>query len=307
MPPLDVVTGAFSYTGSFIASALLAEGRDVRTLSRAPAPEGHPLEDHVSPGTLQFTDVEALVENLRGAEVLYNTYWIRFPYRGSTFERAVENSRVLFDAAERAGVSRIVHVSVTHATDDLPYAYFRGKAEVERALERSAVPGAVVRPSLIFGGRQEILVNNLTWLLRKFPLFVVPGDGRYRLQPVAVQDVARLAVSLGKTQERTVVDAVGPETYTFEEFIRLLRDAAGARSLIVHLRPGLVLPVTRILGTFLGDVLVTPGELGAMMDEVMVSADPPAGEVAFSSWLRDQSQWLGHRYAHELNRNWSVR
>jgi len=305
MSQLDVVTGAFSYTGSYIAERLLVQGREVRTLSRGPAPLGHPLADRVSVERLQFEDGEVLAESLKGAEVLYNTYWIRFPHAGSTFDQAVENNRCLFAAAEKAGIERIVHVSVTHATDDLPYPYFIGKAEVERMLATSPVPGAIVRPSLIFGGRQEILINNLTWLLRRLPLFIVPGDGRYRLQPVAVQDLARIAVELGKTRDRVTVDAVGPEIFTFDEFMRLLRDNAHAKSAIIHLPPALVMPIARVMGAVLRDVLATPGELGAMMDEVMVSADPPTGEISFRRWIGEQSEWLGHRYAHELNRNWS--
>jgi len=304
--PLQVVTGAFSYTGGYIARELLADGHDVRTLARAPAPRGHPLGGKVSVAPLQFADEEALAGSLRGAEVLFNTYWIRFPRRGSTFDEAVANSARLFRAAERAGVRRIVHVSVTHATDDLPYPYFRGKAEVERELARCSVPGAVVRPSLVFGGREEILINNLAWMLRRMPLFLVPGDGRYRLQPVAVQDVAKLAVRLGASDERVTIDAVGPEIFSFEESLRLIRAVVGSHALLVHAPVGVTLPVTRMLSRFLRDVLVTTEELGAMMDEVMVSADPATGEIRFSAWIRDQAAWLGRRYAHELSRNWDA-
>jgi NADH dehydrogenase len=303
--PIDVVTGAFSYTGSYIAQALLDEARNVRTLSRTPAPPGHPLADRMSRGNLQFSDRRGLVEDLRGAEVLFNTYWIRFPHRNSTFEEAVQNSRTLFEAAQEAGVRRIVHVSVTHATDHPEYPYLRGKAEVERALANVDISSAVVRPSLIFGGRQEILINNLTWLLRRMPVFVIPGDGTYRLQPVAVQDVARLAVRLGKSDERIVVDAVGPEIYTFEEFMRLLNRNAGTHTLFVRAPLSVVLPLTRILGRALRDVLVTENELREMIDEVMLSDAEPTGEVAFSEWLSRQGHAIGRRYAHELHRNWA--
>ncbi len=301
---LDVVTGAFSYTGGYIARRSLAEGREVRTLTRRPPPPGHPLSGKISQATLQFSDEMALAKSLKGAEVLYNTYWIRFPRDGSTFEGAVENSRRLFRAAERAGLRRIVHVSVTHATDDLPYPYLRGKAEVEAVLMDSSVPGAVVRPSLIFGGREEILINNIAWLLRRMPLFAIAGDGRYQLQPVSVQDVAQLCVRLATTDERLIVDAGGPETYTFADFVTLIGEVVGSPARIVRLDPRIVLPIARVLGWLMRDVLVTRQELEEMMDEVMVSPDPPLGQVRFSAWVRDQAEWLGRRYAHELNRNW---
>lgn len=302
---IQVVTGAFSYTGGYIARRLLAQGDEVRSLSRGPAPSGHPLEGKVGVEKLQFIDEDALVRSIEGADTLYNTYWIRFPHEGSSFEAAVENSSRLFRAAERAGVRRIVHISVTHATDPLPYPYFRGKAAVERALAESPVPSAVVRPSLIFGGREEILINNIAWLLRRAPFFLLPGDGRYRLQPVAVQDVAEIAVSLGAGDERVTLDAVGPQVFTFRGFVRTIARAVGSHAAIVGAPVPLVLPLTRILGALVNDVLVTPSELGAMMDEVMLSTDPPTGATRFSEWLSDNRDWLGRSYAHELRRNWS--
>src|SRR5258708_8842039 len=104
-----VVTGAFSFTGRAIAEALLERGRSVRTLSRRPAEAGDPLGARVEWAPLQFSDPVALRESLRGAEVLYTTYWVRFERDGSTFARAVENIRVLVDPTRDPGVRPVLH------------------------------------------------------------------------------------------------------------------------------------------------------------------------------------------------------
>ena len=178
-----VVTGVFSYTGGAIARQLLDRGDEVVSLSRRPAPAGHQLAGAVAREPLQFNDPELLVRSLEGADVLFNTYWIRFPREGADFASAVANSRALFAAAGRAGVRRIVHLSVTNAAGDSPYAYFRGKAEVEAALAEATSEHAVIRPSLVFGGREEILVNNMAWLLRKLPVYAVPGTAATASSP----------------------------------------------------------------------------------------------------------------------------
>ena len=299
------VTGAFSYSGGVIAAAaLLDAGYEVVTLSRGPAPPGHRLAGRVAVEPLQFTDFEALVRAIAGAEVLVNTYWIRFGRDGATFAGAVENSRVLFEAARRAGVRRIIHLSVTNPSPDSPLGYFRGKAAVERALAESTPEHAVIRPSLVFGGREEILVNNMAWLLRHLPLYAVPGDGRYRVQPVSVEDVADLALAAAGGTGASVCDAVGPEVYTFDEFLRLLAGSIGRRARLVHLPPPAVVTLGRALGRLMGDVMITREELAALMSELLVSSDPPTGTRSFAAWLPDQAAWLGRRYANELRRNW---
>jgi uncharacterized protein YbjT (DUF2867 family) len=287
-----------------IAGRFLDAGYEVVTLSRRPAPPGHRLAGRVDVERLQFSDSEALGRALAGAEVLVNTYWIRFARDGATFAGAVENSRVLFEAARRAGVRRIVHLSVTNPSPDSPLGYFRGKAAVERVLAETLAEHAVIRPSLVFGGREEILVNNMAWLLRHLPLYAVPGDGRYRVQPVSVEDVADLALAAAEGTGASVCDAVGPEVYTFDEFLRLLSRTVSGRARLVHLRPAVVVNLGRVLGRLMGDVMITREELAALMSELLVSSAPPTGARSFAAWLPDQAGWLGRRYANELRRNW---
>jgi NADH dehydrogenase len=300
-----VVTGVFSYTGGAIARQLLDRGDEVVSLSRRPAPAGHPLAGAVAREPLQFDDLELLARSLEGADVLFNTYWIRFPREGADFASAVENSRALFQAAARAGVRRIVHLSVTNAAGDSPYAYFRGKAEVEAALAETTSEHAVIRPSLVFGGREEILVNNMAWLLRKLPVYAVPGDGRYRVQPVFVGDVAELAVAEAEGAGPSLQDAVGPEIYTFDEFLGALTRALHTRSRLVHLPPAVVTSLGRAIGPLVRDVLITAEELGALTSELLISHRPATCHTSFGEWLPGAAPWLGRRYANELRRNWA--
>jgi NADH dehydrogenase len=221
-----------------------------------------------------------------------------------TFGQAVANSRVLFQAASRAGVRRIVHLSVTNASAGSPYAYFRGKAEVERVLAETTDEHAVIRPSLVFGGREEILINNMAWLLRHLPLYAVAGDGRYRVQPVFVGDVAELAVAAADRAGSSTEDAVGPEVYSFDEFLGVLSAALNTRARLVHLPPAVVVALGRALGPLLRDVLITTEELGALSSQLLVSDRQATGHTSFADWLPGASSWLGRRYANELRRNW---
>ncbi|MDQ5821563.1 MAG: NAD(P)H-binding protein [Actinomycetota bacterium] len=293
---VDVVTGAFSFTGRAIAELLLVRGRGVRTLSRTPAPAGSPVEA----APFAFDDPAALTESLRGSDTLYNTYWIRFPRGGSSFEGAVENTRTLLRCAADAGVRRFVHVSVSNPSPDSPLPYFRGKADVEQAVREAPLVHAIVRPTLIFGPK-DILVNNIAWVLRRFPLFVVPGDGSYRVQPVSVQDTARLCVDAEPGAE---LDSAGPETYSFDELVGLIRSAVGGRARIVHAAPAVALGLARVVGTAIRDVLLTREETLGLMDSLLVSHDPPTGRDSFREWLEANAEQLGRRYVSELARNY---
>jgi len=299
---MDVVTGAFGYTGRYITARLLACGKRVRTLTGHPA-RPNPFGGAVEVAPLDFGNPGQLTRSLRGAETLYNTYWIRFPHGAATYEKAVENSRVLFRAAREAGVRRLVHISITQASQDSPFAYFRGKGLVEKALRESGLSHAILRPTVVFGP-EGILINNIAWLLRRFPVFAVPGRGDYRLQPVFVEDVAELAVAAGDSRDNLILDAVGPETFTFDELVRLVARAVGSRARLVHLPPGLALWLSRLVGLFVGDVVLTREEVDGLMANLLVSDAPPTGRTRLSNWLARNADQVGGRYASELDRHY---
>ena len=304
MTALSVVTGAFSYTGSHIAARLLADGERVRTLSRRPDP-AHPLSARVEPGTLQFADRDRLRDDLRGATTLYNTYWIRFPRGATTWDDVLDNTRTLLRAAAEAGVRRVVHLSVTGADERSPLPYYRSKALAERAVREAGLPShAIARPTLVFA-RGDVLLNNIAWLLRRLPVFVIPGDGGYRVQPVAAEDVAELAIALGRRDDDATVDAAGPDALAFAELVALVRAATGARCRLVHAPPRAALALAGAAGAVRGDTLVTRDELAGAMAELLVSSQPPAGRRRIAHWLAADGPALGRAFVSERDRNWS--
>ncbi len=297
------VTGAFGYSGSRIAARLLAAGHEVRTLTGR-GPRAHPLGPLVERTPLDLDDPAALERDLAGVRTLTNTYWVRFSEAGFSMQRAVERSARLFEAARRAGVERIVHVSITNPSADSPYAYFRGKAAVEEALAATGVPHTILRPAVFFGGG-DILVNNIAWALRHLPVFGMFGDGGYRLQPIHVDDFADLAAAaaLGQTDRPSeVLDAVGPEAFTYRELAELLRGILGARCAIAGMPTGLALGSVRLLGRVLGDVTLTREEVGALMDDLLVSDRRPTGTTLLSEWAAAHAPELGRCYHCELDR-----
>ena len=298
---MDVVTGAFSFTGRYVAARLLEDGRDVRTLTRRPQAES-PFGDRVEAFPLDFSDRRGLVDALHGADTLYNTYWIRFPERETTFAAAVRASVGLFEAVRAAGVRRVVQLSVTHATPSSPYGYFRGKAAVDDALSRSGLSHAIVRPTLVFGDG-EVLVNNVAWLLRHLPLFVLP-KARCLVQPIAAEDLAELCVQAGAGTSDVVLDAAGPETLAFEELVRLVRDAVGSRSALVHAGPRTTRVLARSLGLCLRQTLLTADELGALGDDLLTSSDPPLGTRRLADWVTSSASTLGAGLASGERRPW---
>jgi uncharacterized protein YbjT (DUF2867 family) len=288
---LNVVTGAFSYTGRAIAEELLARGERVRSLSRRPAAAGDPLAGRVEVAPLDFHRPA-----LTGAVTLYNTYWIRFEHGGQTFEQAVANTIALFEAARAAGIERIVHVSVSNPewATDLPY--FAGKLQIEEWLAGSGISHAVVRPTLVFGS-EDILVNNIAWILRHLPAFLAPS-GEYDVQPVSVGDVARICV-----HAEGVVDAAGPDRLSFLQLVELVRAAVGSRARIVRGSPTLALALVRAAGLVLRDVVLTREELVGLQRSLLTSDRPPLGRERFVVWLEENGNVLGRRYVSELARN----
>jgi len=298
-----VITGALSYTGKYTTRLLLSRGHSVRTLTFHPE-RPNPFGAQVAVFPYRFDDLQKLRESLAGASALINTYWVRFPRGKSTFQAAVENTRALIRAAKEAGVCRIVHVSIANPSMDSPLGYYRGKAELEQAVRDSGLSYAIVRPTVIFG-LEDILINNIAWFVRRFPVFGIPGDGRYRIRPIYVEDMARLLADAVETQSNTTTDAVGPESFTFEELVRLIAAQSGRRVHLAHFPLALSYAFTTVAGLLLGDVVLTWEEYRGLMSDLLASEAPAAGETRLSDWLAANRQQVGLCYASEVARHFT--
>lgn len=298
--PLHVVTGAFGYSGRRIARILLDRGVRVRTLTNSPGrrnPFGNAIEVH----PFNFERPGELRKSLEGAAVLYNTYWVRFNHGDFSFAQAVANTETLFRAAKEAGVGRVVHVSITNPSLDSKLEYFSGKARLEKALAESGLSHAIVRPAVLFGG-EDILINNIAWALRHLPVFGVFGDGQYQIQPIHVDDFARLIVEQGEGSENKILNAIGPETFTFRGLAETIAKIIGVRRPIVSVPAWLGWLATSALGLILRDVMLTRAEIEGLMQGLLAVNTPPAGTIKLTDWARENANELGRHYASELAR-----
>jgi NADH dehydrogenase len=297
---LHAVTGAFGYSGRYITARLLEAGHRVWTLTNSPQ-RANSFGNAVEARPFDFDQPEKLTESLSGVAVLYNTYWVRFTHGDFSHAGAVKNTLKLFAAARAAGVRRIVHVSITNPSEDSPLPYFAGKARLERALIESGLSYAVLRPAALFG-TEDILINNIAWCLRRFPLFAVFGDGQYRLQPIHVDDFAQLAVAEGLGTANKIVNAIGPETFTYRELVERIGEIIGKRRAVIPLPPALAYFCGWLIGRFMGDVTVTRDEVQGLMQDLLYTDSPPAGQTRFTDWAKQHAATLGVRYASELAR-----
>lgn len=296
------VTGAYSYSGKYIASRLVARGEEVISLTNHPN-RPDPFEGKVKAFPLDFGDEKGLTTSLGGCEVLVNTYWVRFDRGTNTQAAAVENTRTLVRAAQRAGLSRILHISIANPAADSPLPYYRGKAANEKTVSESGIPYSILRPTLIFG-MEDILINNIAWLLRRFPFFAQIGDGQYPVQPIYVDDLAETACQSVYTRENQTIDVVGPDTFTFDDLVRQIGQGIGHPRPILHVPPPLALEASRLFGFFVGDVLLTQQEVEGLLAGLLSSSGPALGRTRLADWLGLHRETVGTRYASEIARHY---
>ena len=298
---MHVVTGAFGYSGRWIAHQLLEQGEKVRTLTNAVGRDD-PFDGRVEVHPLDFEDKVALVESLRGADVLYNTYWVRYNHQSKNFEHdiATENCKKLFEAAIEAGVRRVVHFSVANPEEAPGWSYFLGKVATEKYLRECGISYAIIRPTVLFGGGRNILVNNIAWMLRIMPVFGVFGFGNYPIQPVHVRDVARVAIELGAGNEDLTRDVTGPEKYRYKDFVKLIAKSMNRRRLILPTPPLMGWMAGKVMGVFLKDLVITRAEIRGLMRGLMASGEEPLGVIKFSEWIVDKGDEVGQRYHNDL-------
>jgi NADH dehydrogenase len=295
------VTGAYGYSGQYIARRLLAAGHEVLTLTNSPH-RANPFGERVKAFRYNFSKPSELEKSLSHVDVLINNYWVRFDHPPQfTFARAIASSKVLFEAAKRAGVGRVVHISITNPDRRSALPYFSGKAELEDHLKSTGMSYAILRPALLFG-KEDILINNIAWALRYLPVFGIYGDGRYRLQPIYIDDLAAAVLDRISGKADETVDAIGPETFHYRDMVEMIAREVGSRALVVPMPPMIAYQSIRVLGWLVGDVITTPDEVKGLMQERLYVDSPPLAHTKLSDWVREFQGRLGQRYTSEMRR-----
>jgi NADH dehydrogenase len=298
---LHAITGAFGFSGKYLATRLLAKGEDVITLTNSPDRK-NPFGSKVKAFPFNFEQPELMAESLKGVDVLYNTYWVRFNHSMFSHANAVQNTLALFKAAQIAGVKKVVHISITNPDPSSPLEYFSGKGDLEEALKSSGLAYSILRPAVLFGD-EDILINNIAWTLRKFPFFGVFGDGNYHICPIYVDDLAALMIAEGERKENATVNAIGPEDFTYRELVEMVGKAIGIKRKIISIPPALGYAISRVVGLFTGDIFVTYEEIkGLMADLLHVEGATPTAPTKLSEWANLHADSLGQKYASELAR-----
>ncbi len=296
------VTGAFGYSGKYISQKLLSLGHEVITLTGSPN-RPNPFDGKIKTYPYNFNNPEALVESLKDIDILINTYWVRFSHGENTHQKAVSNTRKLFRAAKEARVKKIVHTSISNPSTDSHLPYFWGKKILEEDLQSSGISYAILRPNVIFG-KEDILINNIAWFLRHIPVFAIPGDGKYQLQPIYVEDMADLAVKASQNEENQIIEAIGPETFSFKDLVEMIKIKTKSKTLILNTPPKFAYWASSIVGKLVGDVVLTANEIDGLMDNLLVTESEPAGETKLSDWVEKNSKTLGKKYANEIKRHY---
>ena len=297
---VHAVTGAFGYSGKYIAQRLLEAEKQVITLTNS-FHRPNPFGANVQAYPFNFEEPGKLINALTGVEVLYNTYWIRFNYKSFGHSLAVENTRKLISAAKDVGVQRIVHISITNPSHDSPLEYFSGKAILEQEIIHSGISYAILRPTVLFG-KEDILINNIAWTLRRFPFFRLFGDGNYYLQPIYVDDLAKLAVEQGQNNENIILNAIGPENCTYREWVKTIAKIIGKPRPVIPMPPRLAYVAGWIIGKFSNDVMITWPEVQGLMAGLLSVDSTPTGQTKLTTWAEEHADALGRNYASELKR-----
>ena len=295
-----LITGASGYIGGAVAERLV-DCAEVRSLTSHPAKNR--FGDRVHSFPYDFEHPERMADAFRGVDVFVNSYYVRFNYGRVRFEQAVERSRQLFALARTAGVRKVVHVSVSNASEESDLPYYRNKGRIERIVRDSGIEHTILRPALVVGPN-DILVNNIAYFLRRLPVFTMFGAGRHRVQPITLDAFADLALEAVHGAHRNQTLAVaGPTDWLFVDMVRSIRRAVRSRAVIVPAPAVVALAGLGAAGLLLGDVVLTSDEVKGLTREYLFAGQPLRRGLDFSAWIAQDSiaSVLGRRYANELS------
>ena len=296
-----VITGATGYTGRCITKKLLNSKSNITTLV-SNISRSNPFGNKIHIELFDFEHPNKLAQKFKGVDIFFNTYYVRFNYKKISFDKAVKNTRLLINAAKKAGVKKVVHISVVNPSKNSKFSYFRGKALIEDIIKKSGICYTILRPALLFG-EGDILINNIAWMLRHYNVFFIPGNGNYKIQPIFVEDLADMAIKESKSKCNKVIDAIGPETFTYKQMVMMISKEIHSNSKIFNINSYMALLASNMVGHLVNDIILTKSELWAMKANLLFVNNKPTAKTKFSQWLKKNANKLGINYNSELKRN----
>jgi uncharacterized protein YbjT (DUF2867 family) len=270
------VAGGTGLVGGAIARELASRGHRVVILTRRPPAAGGPFEYRKADATRP----EGLAAALTGVDTLvislaFRNSPVEVPRRGQTFELVdAAGTEILVNAAQAAGVRRLVYISGAGAAPDAPKHWFRAKWRAEEAIRGSGIVYTILRPSWIYGPGDHSL-NRFVGFSRWLPFIPQIGNGRQLLAPVFVDDVAALVADALETPaaENVALDVGGPETLSMDEIIRVALRVLGRRRPILH-TPVILMKIMTAPLTLLPSPPMTPGAIDFVIQSAQVDTAP---------------------------------
>lgn len=235
-PMLITVFGGSGFLGRHTVRALARAGFRIKVATRHPN-RAFFLRPLGSVGQIDFvkcdvSDKDAVAEALKGAQAVVNLTGILFE-KGQTFEDVqTDGAAHIAEAAAKAGVTALVHVSAIGADAESDSSYAVTKAAGEQAVRTSFPKAVILRPSIIFGP-EDGFFNKFAEMARFFPALPLIGGGKTRFQPVFVGDVAQAILTALSRQDGRTYELGGPSIYSFRELLQLiLREIDRKRALV---------------------------------------------------------------------------
>lgn len=235
------LAGGTGFVGSHLKRALLAQGHTVNLLVHS---RGAAMEPGIEEIEGDATTLPTFIDGVKGCDAIINLIGIirEVRRRDITFERLhVEATRNMLSAAQAVGVKRLLQMSALGTRAGSSSGYFKSKFKAEEEVRASGLDYTIFRPSIIFGPGDGF-VNQFAGMLRISPVIPVIGDGKYQMQPISVDDVARcfaealqMPETIGKSYQ-----LCGPDRMTFNEILDTIGRTLG-KNRVVKIRNPLFL------------------------------------------------------------------
>ncbi|MDA0999150.1 MAG: complex I NDUFA9 subunit family protein [bacterium] len=296
------VTGGSGYVGETLLHQLSEAGHEIRVLSRDPEPARQRLTSirGVYPvgGDITQSSIDQLAALMKKCEAVIHLVGVIIEKGTGGFEAVhVEGTRRVVEAAKRAGVKRFVHMSALGTREGAVARYHKTKWAAEQIVRESGIAWTILRPSILFGEKDEFL-NTFAGIARISPALPVIGSGKGKLQPIWVEDVCRCFTRALERPETggKVFELGGEKAYALKEILRMLLRASGKKRLLIHL------PVLLArLQAALFDVL--PGKPPFTADQITMLGednvcDPGPMKAAFDLAPRSLEDYMEKSFGH---------